>query len=467
MAILRNTSFNGVTAEAYAVGRSSLSTYNSVTGADQAMVYEKLTGRDASTGAGTAPVNTVHTHAETGNIMLRPLAAWQFGTRGPNGVYSSTAAVTTFAAPLIFQETTATTPVSDFLAMAPLFYVPASMINRDLVLILDCAGDPDMYATARDSAGTAVTGYANMRLIPTGSLSNSVVVGFIESSGIAEPYACTFQVTSAGLYYLDVRTNLRAVDGTRIVYGGVVMMAPDITRIMQGSITPWEDAPDGTNPVPVGDVDNANAWHPMDSALATPDAPMSTAFTTIAQANNTFLGEKAMGTITPGNISPTVPGHAHTGANGDGPEIECNHWGVTKGGYWGSTAEVYGAGANAPYVYNDIVASVFAKGRVYMPNSANVTIGTSKVKFAVLLYGDTGKGNLPKVNVTFGATTKSFQHTGAAPTTQVVSTPTAGNNEFAYTANGAVDFSVELITKAPAGSVGECRVLSACIYVSN
>jgi hypothetical protein len=98
-----------------------------------------------------------------------------------------------------------------------------------------------------------------------------------------------------------------------------------------------------------------------------------------------------------------------------------------------------------------------------MPRSANVLVGNSKLKSAVLIYVETGKGNTLRTDLTFGSTTLTFNSTAGGAGFEILATPAAGSNAYAFTENAANTWLVEQ-RLGVVGSAGNARVCSVLWY---
>ena len=447
MTVLIGSSFTGSSVQDHAIGEPIKAAAVRVIMQDQGHAYERTTGLKADQAGTTASVtNAAHKHNHStsgeGTLLFRHFASWVYGTRGPNGTLDSfTPGLTTYAGPFNITETASTVDADDLRCMAPLIYVPSGWVGRDIVMMLDTSSDPDMWFTVRDTAGAAVTGYENVRLQPAGLFGSTdadqLSVGFAPLV-----FGAVFQVASAGVYYLDVRTNLRENGGVRVVYGGTIVGVCRIDRGVVLDRRAWTQYNDGVN-VQVGDPDASNAFQPVDDmwAPSAGDSPLHVGLVQKLTENAALIYEKATGLPAPGNDALTITrGHTHSGAAGEGPEIGVAHVGCVLGGFAGvsdALTEITGSRSRCPCVTDTNPACV-AVGRTYMPRSANVTTGTSKLKSAVLVYVDGAKG-APEIEVdlSFGSTTRNFLSTvgGVSDAYEVLTTPTSGTNAYAFTEN--------------------------------
>lgn len=434
---------------------------------DMHRAWERLTGLAADqAGTTAASINTVHGHNEEGNLMPRCFASWRYGTQGPNGETNSEAnASTTYAAPFTITETSSTTPADNLLCMAPLIYVEPAWVDRDIVFMLDTNGDPDMVATLYDDTGAAVAAYSGMRFGIGRSSLFSFDVYRLADAYAENPFCVVFQVPAAGVYYLDVRTNLRAGESVRQIFGGMILGVVDVTRMRaEGVPPPPLSAADIHD---VGDPDaTPNTWQPIDDAFSPSagDVPLSAALLTKMKENMALLYVKTFGIPVPGNATLQADPHAHTGATGDAPEIKRSHVAVCMGGFAGvNPTEASGQHSRAPQVDSTTTTDV-AEGRNFMPDSVNVSAVASNLKFACLVYVETGKSKTSQTTATFGATTKTFQSTVGGNGLELLDTPTAGSNRFEYTPNADNDWSVAHRASV-VGTAGWCQLVSFLWYV--
>jgi hypothetical protein len=278
-----------------------------------------------------------------------------------------------------------------------------------------------------------------------------------------------FQVAAAGLYYLRVSTNLRARAFTRRFFGGTVVGVVAMGSMRPDGIPPPPVA--GADPVQVGDPDASNAWQPIDDVFAPSagDAPLHAALLTKMVENNALMHERLFGLPTPGNETATLAGHAHTGAAGDGAEIGGGHIaGVCGGVVRRRDVDVYFGQRRYPPTSQSNTLTPVAYGRAYLPNSVNTAAsgGTqSKIKFACVVDIDPGKGSTMQVEVSLDSATKIFESTVGGAGTEVLKTPTSGDNAFAYNANAVNDFFVDMRRTAASGLNTKVELLSFLWYV--
>lgn len=435
--------------------------------ADMGYVQERLSGLSAAR-VGDVPANTQHQHTEKGNRMVRQIASWQYGTRGPNASLDGlNASSLSYAAPFSIQETDSTVATDNIPCGAPLFFMAPATVGYDTLLMLETNGDNRMTVTLRNAAGAAVSGYSNVPLVPPLGLGNQTADIFMLESGVRSPYGMLFKVPSAGLYWLDIKTNLRPGKTLREVYAGIIVQVVD-RNVGGADELQWIAPPSAANLATVGDPGASNGYQIVDDVLAPSggDAALHAALLSMLAENVNRMIEQATGRPAPGNVTLTVPGHAHTGAAGSGEEIEWPHVVlVTSGFYDRSPTEAYGQHVLAPNSSNNTVSRVIAVGSAYMPASANSALVNSKLKAAVLVYCEPSKGNRAECSVEFGATVLAFQGTaGGAALPEVLTTPVAGTNAFQFTANGSNVWSVTQ-RSSTAGSAGRTSVLSVCIYL--
>jgi len=470
MTILNSSILSGLVVSRTRVGEPIRASDVRVVMQDMAHVYERTTGLAADqAGTAASTTNAQHTHDEEGNLIVRHFVSWQYGTRGPNGVKNAELDVVAYAAPFTLAETSSTTADDNVLAMQPLIYVPSSWVDRDIVCILDTNGDPDMRATLYDDSNVAVTGYDAMRFQPVGALASQVAAAFA-STYSDDPWTIVFQVPSAGLYWLDVRTTLRAGTGFRQIYGGTIVGLVDQSLMAPQGIDP--PAPAASNVTQVGDPDASNAWQPMDDVFApSGNGALHAALLTKMAENNNATYEHALGLPAPGRTAATLDGHAHTGAAGSGAEIDYPHCAGVLGGcveFASATTEVFGQHSRAPNNITSTLETIVA-GRTYMPDSVNVNAtapNLSSLKFAALIWATTGKGTrVPSVAATFGSTTKVFSGTTGGAGHEVLTTPTAGTNNFAYTANAINSWDIQARCSTVGTAGGYMQLCSFVWYV--
>lgn len=472
MTVLIGSSLTGSEVQDHAIGEPIKAADVRVILQDQGHAYERTTGLAADQAGTTASsTNAVHRHnhstSSEGTLLYRHFASWVYGTRGPNGdTDEGNVTLSTFAAPFNITETSATTDFDDLAVMQPLIYVPSGWVGRDILFLLDTSSDPDMVVTVRDTAGTAVTGYEGIRVQPAGVITSGDAA-ILAASYSPSAFGAVFQVASAGVYRLDVRTNLRQNGGVRVIYGGTVVGVCRPSRGVALDRRAWTQYRDGIN-VQVGDPDASNAFQPIDDAwvAGAGDSPLHVGLVQKLTENAALIYEKATGLPAPGNDALTITrGHTHSGATGEGSEIGVAHVACVFGGFAGvSITEASGQRSNAPN--NDSLSTAtLAQGVTYMPRSANVTAGASKLKSAVCIYCDAGKSYQMQVSMTFGGTSKSFNGTAGGAGFEVLTTPTAGTNAYAFTENASNAWDVAWALIAPGSpAVGKAQVCSILWY---
>lgn len=447
MALRLGTSFTGIAGERLQVGEPIRAADLATLADDQAFVFEKITGTSAADGTSASTV-TKHTHAEEGNLIFRQLACQIFEV-------NASAYAQDFATFRIV-TTTSTTPAT-YRPMAGLVFVPRGFENRPIAVIFDCQGNPRFKLSVYDDTMAVVTDQENLPLLNgygSGLIESMVVDANLDAQAT---FATTFEVPAAGVYVLDFETDVQAVPEERVVRSFMVIGAYD--PMMRGSV-PEPPESTGTN-VTVGDPDNSNAWHPVDDKLVTANEGLHSATTVILTHNNNRNFEQLTGNPAPGNAAMTLSrGHNHDGDGQDGEEIEFTLWNATLGG--DAQANTYGFRAKGPTA-DDTTGGVVAAGYAYAPNTVNSAAANSKVKFAALVWCESGKGSTMQVIATFGSTTKTFQTTGAAAGIHVLKTPTAGANQFGYTnnANNLLGLSI----KQSVVGTSVCRLYAGLFYL--
>lgn len=451
MTVLIGSSLTGTEVQSTAIGEPIKAATVRVIMQDQAHAYERTTGLAADQAGTTASsINAVHKHNHStsgeGTLLFRQFASMVYGTKGPNGEKDfATYTLTTYAGPFNITETSSTVDEDDLPCIPALIYVPSGWVDRDIVMVIDASSDPDMEVTIRNTSGTAVFGPVRVRQSgTTGSPLADVMVGLAGPGGNA--WAAVFQVASSGVYWVDVRTTLRENGGTRVIYGWTITGVCRYTRGIVLDRNAWTPYRDGNN-VQVGDPDASNAFQPIDDVWCPSggDSPLHVGLIQKLTENAALIYEKATGLPAPGNETLTIStGHTHSGAAGEGPEIGVAHVACSFGGFAGvgsAYTEITGNRSRCPDVINT-TTGIAGIGRTFMPRSANTSAGTSKLKCAVLVYGEGSKtGGACEINVdmSFGSTTKTFQSSfGSSDTFQVLTTPTSGSNAFAFT-SGALN----------------------------
>lgn len=470
MATLTTSAWQGVVANDVKVEAPIKATQVINTAEDQARVYEILTGLDAD-GSGTATTNAQHDHSENGNSIPRPLAVWQYGTRGPHGrTAASDVLSSAYAAPLSIDETDAAAAKSTGNVAVPvLFYVPTSMVGRTLLFAIHSLNDPGFTATLYNSSMVADASYTDVRLRRLSHLAFDAqgVDAALESTANLlsrsqrSQYGFSFSVGAAGVYCILAKYNVEQTNRYREIYGGVIVPCFDSTG--GGFIAPTPSY----ESIPSNRVYVDSAWQPIDGNIIKTDGPLNAAGLAKIAENNAWLYEKATGLPAPGNITTTVSGHTHDGSSSNGAEIGYMVHNGVLGGHVsdpGAGVELYGNRVICATV-TGTSARVVAIGKVYVPKSINTAVGASNIKFAALVYNDGVATNQQRVIASFGSTSLAFDDTagGVAGTFQVLTTPTAGSNRFAFTQNTQNTFTVEL--KGQTITTGKMRLCSYVFYL--
>jgi hypothetical protein len=468
MAILNSAEYTGVPKVRTGIEEPIKAADVRIMAQDQSYVYEVLTGVDARDGAGAPASNTQHTHAERGNWIPFPIATWQHGTRGPNSdTHFNDASTPTYAASLTFD----TAPSSDIVVAAFPFFVPRGFEFVDLLFAVQATSDPNIKITVYDSAN-AIVGSSDMKLVPP----ENMIADYTDASAmliqmdrdVGTSFGAVIPGMASAVYYVVMKLSTVEIPRAVSLFGGIIM---PVVRALGVVVAPPAPNPLSANDYPVGDPTASNAWQPIDEALIpTADGPLHAAVGCMLSENNALIYEKATGLPAPGNSTLTITrGHCHNGATGEGEEIERTiTTGLVSGAYdSGITTNGYGQRLQAANVISTGTAQYIAVGRAYMPRSDYDTAGDSRVKFAALIYTDQKASNYVSVIADFGSTNKAFYSAagGVAGGFELLTTPTAGSNRFAFTENAINSFAVRAQAGAYGGSSPNIRVMGFCFYV--
>ncbi len=474
MATLTTAAWQGVVANDVKVEAPIKATQVINTAEDQARVYEVLTGLDAD-GSGTATTNAQHDHTEFGNAIVRPLAVWQYGTRGPHNAFVAGNTASAYCGPYTINQTETAGKSTDQVVAPILFYVPTAATSRDIVLAMEFGAEPDMQVTIYDSTNTADSRFTDAKLRRLEFLAEDNAGAGGNSLDPAAAYSTVtnlnavrgnqfgiiFNVASAGLYYAVVKYDPDSINFRREIFGGIIMPCYNLDQV--GFVaTAASSAGVSSNRVHV-----ESAWQPIDGNLIETDGPLNAAALCKIAENNAWLYEKATGFPAPGNITSTVAGHTHDGSSSNGAEIEFTLHQCVLGGMVadpGAGTDVFGQHSICPKA-TSTGQDLVTVGKCYVPKSINTAVGASNVRFAALVYNDGVATNQQRVSATFGSTTLTFADTagGVAGEFEVLTTPGAGANRFAFTQNTQNTFSVEY--RANTITTGIMRLCSYVFYL--
>jgi hypothetical protein len=425
-----------------------------IVAADQGYVYEKLLGVDAADGTTTPPpTNVGHNHSEAGNRIYKALLTSAWGcTDGEDQAIWSTASIEQRS--FTVWPTSATTTLNAIRMLSMIFYVPAAFVDQKLVFAMDCDGRPRGLASIYDDTLAAVE--TDKALQP---LHESLLM--FEQSGASSFYGFDFEVSAAGVYVIDIYTNIAADQEPLIIRG--CMVVPDLDPKKAGPYAKTHDV-SASNYITVGDPDNSNAWHPIDDVWTSSDRPLGAGMMLIAN-NNAFLYESATGVVVPGNATRTASGHIHNGAAGYGDEIEfpVGAW-CFGSAFPVSSTEVWGNNARAPIPDSGGVSREVFRTRVYIPSSST----TANLKCWALVAGDTGKAGTIEVVVSVGGNTQTFTSTGATSADPAY-LDIVGGTAFGSYSGGSVNVVIVKVRLTAAttgpGEAGKPRVLGVCLAV--
>lgn len=474
MATLTTAAWQGVVANDVKVEAPIKATQVINTAEDQARVYEVLTGLDAD-GSGTATTNVQHDHTEQGNIIPRPLAVWQYGTRGPHNVYVAGNTGAAHCGPYVINQTSGASKSTNHVVAPILFYVPAASVSRDLVLSLECIDEPDLYVTIYDSTNTVDSRFTDAKLRRldfiaadnAGAGGNSIDPAAVSSTVTqlnavrGNQFGLIFNVASAGLYYALIQYDPDSIAFRREIFGGIITPCYNLDQV--GFVA----AAASSAGVSSNRVHVESAWQPIDGNLIETDGPLNAAALCKIAENNAWLYEKATGFPAPGNITSTVAGHTHDGSSSNGAEIEFTLHNCVLGGMVedpGAGTDVFGQHSICPKA-TSTGQDVVTVGKCYVPKSINTAVGASNIRFAALVYNDGVATNQQRVSATFGSTTLTFADTagGVAGGFEVLTTPGAGANRFAFSQNTQNTFTVEY--RANTITTGIMRLCSYVFYL--
>lgn len=456
MALRRGTTFGGLSQSDFGVGRIARVRITQAVADDQGYCWEAMTNTSALDGTSASTV-AGHTHQEEGNLQYVLLASNHFGTDGAVEA-SWNSAVNVDQAPLTLATNTGSSASNDFEVLYQLLYVPKGFENRDIIALLDCAGDPRLEMTLYNSSLTAVASYTKVPVAPAVSFPGNIE-SMVSELAPQDTYAAQFQVTASGLWVLGFKTNIVARVELRQIRALNVLAVFDPLTV--GAIADAPPAVTGAANVVVGDSDNSNAWHAVDDNLVSTDNALHALTTVVLGGNAALLWEKALG-LPAGNAALTAIPHDHDGSGQQGPELDAVLWAKAFGGA-GSSATVYGRNATAPQTFTTTFARVVT-ANIYLAKSANVTGGaggTSKLKVAVLMYHEAAKTGAARLRVTLGADTRNFDGTAAAGL-QLLTTTVEGYQKFAFTSDALNGLVMDF--KQQTGGTGSPRLYSAVLY---
>lgn len=409
MAVKAHTNFNGIPLFTARVSGPILAEQIEDLVEDQAMIYERLTGKraDRSTNA-PASANTGHTHYfnnEPGNALFWPLACQAFpgdgnyeglNISGHTGVLGSSTVES-------WQEC----------LMFPVF-IP----NRwnggvyDVILevggdVLHTTGNANLRMSVYDSSMSAVEVDIPFVLIDTLPVryGNLGTQGGTNADRFADTrifVVASFEVASgSAMRVLKIEAQILSDGRSRSIRELVVMPRVTAENFPPG---PLESKP----PRWTEDVSSVPLeWHDIDELLYANKAPLGTVVTWLAR-NDAYLQEALRGLPAAGRSSAvTIAGHDHRDADHHGKGIEFN-LGAWAFGTLDPALEITGRCAKAPSP-KSATTSLFPAGRVrfQLPKYA----GTSGLKCAAVIE-KSGADNI-EVKVTIDGQPKTLTSTGA------------------------------------------------------
>lgn len=475
MTTLANTTFVGTALDKIGVGEPGIASQMSTVAADQGMAWEIGTGYGAESisGGGITTANDAHNHSESGNRIWRSLMQQSWGMQGPNlAPWDNTLVIKNDGYRI--QTTSSTTVTDNALIAATLLEVPRGFEDTDILVIVDCDGDPRLDMTLLDSSVAVVAGYEKVPLVANGTGDNVRMMLLEAGYGDRAMWCAVFQVATAGIYVLKFLSSLKAENETRIIRSINVLATPDVARR-----TPLVDAPpaNSSNTVQVGDANGVTVgWIPIDTNFVADHSPLHSALCTILANNNALLYELLTGLPAPGNATLTVTrGHNHTGETASGvtggTTIHMPHWtkafgGDLQTGVGVPITGVTGAFSTAPNAADTSTSlQQIANARVYMPANTLTGAATSELKCAVLVAVDSSKSNTFEVEVAFGSTTRQFRSSGSGGINlEILTTPVSGANKFEYTADAVNTLTVK-IRYSTYANPGHARCYSVMFYV--
>lgn len=461
MTLKRNTSFIGVKQDH---GRARAPIQASDWGeiaADQALVHETLTHKNADGSGGAPPTNVGHSHKESGNLLYWSLCSQMFGTH----VDTTLTTIPTGSAPYLISSGTSPT-AEDLMVLGQPVFIPVGWENKTFVVLLECNGwfngDLRFSLNLLDSSLANVTGYEPGLVSFDQARAVDAVSNLASEVGdedLKYLYAATFSVSSAGLYIVRVRHLVNTAGEGRTIHS--LNIFPAVDPATRSLMTPakWPTST-GTN-VQVGDPNNSNAWHPIDSAIVADNFPHGPIIMKNGH-NGNLLQELATGWPAAGNASLTVSrGHDHRGSGNDGKEIER----MVAGWCFGSdssNAAIDGTTNNSKAIrLTSTSFKTVLRAWVRTPQSANNSSGTSKLKCAIYCRSEDAKATERlEVRVIIGGTTVDYVANGASGAIYKLLTSASA---FAFTSGGQT--SVEIQARNNTGGTPDpVMIFGVCLY---
>ncbi len=451
MTLRVNTSFNGVEYQDTRVGADVVEVMVDSVAGDDAMSYEVLTNKTAAGTGGAPTTNVGHNHSEGNNRLYRCFMTHCWGTGEENESSENLGlAIATDA------STPGKTPGTTLFAF-PMF-IASQWIDHDIEMLATGAvtaateqfNSLGITVIIKDSTMTEVTRFGLLVATDVDNIDNGDLILF---SG-------TFSVPSAGVYVVEAQVDMESVFR--------------ISQLLQISVAPVfrladRDSPRGkaqTPPLPeVGaNIATVPTWQPIDTRIVTNQNPLGPALVLLTQ-NQNRLYEEATGLEAPGNLTATATGHDHDGSNSR--PLEFNVLSIPFGST-GDDAEIYGNGAQSPYVENTGTSATTRTIRQFyaqMPTSALVTPSVNSIlKCAVLVHCAAAGAGKTVVIVTGGSGAGSIsQYTQTTTGLQLIAAPTAGDTTLAYSSGTLSRFTVEM--KATVNNAASApRIVGLCLY---
>lgn len=437
---------------------------------NQSLVFERLCNLDCDGTGSPALNNEGHDHTEDHNQPHLPLL---FRSYGNENVPVLPATITQ---PLTVENDDETT--SDVILIYCPFFVPAGLVDRSLLLVMHMEGDGSVAAEFETWAGgppkTPTTVGATYRYFQPASQHPALK----DSPTARSLWWLRFYPEAAGLHTLKITTGLFDI-GTdtgreyrRQIRAITLINEPNWAAIWGVPNVAKPDLP-AANLVDVGDSRNANGWTCPTTHLypyeGNGPGSLSPGVRFLA-LNDAWLQEKALGLPAAGQATMTVSaGHKHTGASGDGAEIQIPVLALPVGRP-AAENRIYGEGSGGPSTTSNSYSQVL-QFEIYTPDHTYaLDEGVNpRLRCAVLMHGEHSKtgGVVTRVSTTESGTPSTTavefatDASLAAPHYELV-TSTSG---FTFTPAGRTLVTVELKVVSGAAT-GPGTLMGLCFWIS-
>lgn len=461
MTVLRNITFQGLSVSDGRVGGPRTAEQLRAICEDQALVYERLTNKNADQSGGAPAVgNEGHDHTEAGNLLYWPLLTQVFGSEGYAGDRATTGFNYFGDKPATIECATDTAEASGVVAWYVPLFVPPGWADRYFSVRLVARPDPSMQVTLESAVGTTAGGNAGIPLRPVDYGAHTPTPEELDRD--RDVYEAVIVPPSAGVFALKFTTNTEARHWHRQFYELSVTPKPEQTAT---SVLPERPTTETSNLVVVGDPEDANAFHPVQSTLVHNDGAYGTALT-LAAHNDALLQEMATGLAAAGQANATVAGHNHSGTGVAGLEVSycAGAWPFGRASSSATTvnAAFLGNGFDAPCVAGTTYRAV-RHMMLRTHASANTSAAASKLRFAVLGYNGDDKGAVLRVRITTAGqnpATAGVVYTLAAGVGYHLATGTTGH---AHAGGGYTSVLVEIAESTASGYASAC-LAGVCAY---